>query len=260
MHLPYFLILRKNEIYQLNYICIQSNPRKKITGGFIHKFLANYVSLSVLWDMTLTIYQHICLHSHFTSYKFWERVFFLMMLHCLHFLVYLRGRWFYLCDESNPTSECHGNEKFQSCTNIPCLCWAPGCELRAGEALGSSCSSFVQFAERTSATCSVLCDSVGSRGIHPSTPVTLCKSEYLAETTTGAVPQRALANRNIVPRSGFSWLGSIWTVGSELICSSWELRYKSVPIVPFCNMQIIMSICIFLHFCVWYMYYLRQML
>lgn len=75
MHLPYFLIL-KNEIYQLNYICIQSNPRKKITGGFIHKFLANYVSLSVLWDITLTIYQHICLHSHFTSYRYWERFFF----------------------------------------------------------------------------------------------------------------------------------------------------------------------------------------
>lgn len=74
MHLPYFLIL-KNEIYQLNYICIQSNPRKKITGGFIHKFLANYVSLSVLWDITLTIYQHICLHSHFTSYKYWESFF-----------------------------------------------------------------------------------------------------------------------------------------------------------------------------------------
>lgn len=39
-----------------------------------------------------------------------------------------------------------------------------------------------------------------------------------------------------------------------------SVKNASIPIVPFSNMQIAMNIHIFLHFCVWYMYYLRQML
>lgn len=170
MHLPYFLILKKNEIYQLNYICIQSNPRKKITGGFIHKFLANYVSLSVLWDMTLTIYQHICLHSHFTSYKYWESsfgFFFLMMLHCLHFLVYLRGRWFYLCDESNSTCKSHGNEISQSCTNIHICGWTAGCtDQKWGGTLAPVLFSLLRKQVHHGVSCMFVCDSAGILSQH----------------------------------------------------------------------------------------------
>lgn len=152
----------------------------------------------------------------------------------------------------NQSSKCHGNEKFQSYTNVEICGWAG----QRWKALGSFCCSFLQFRENNSVLC-VCCGSAGILSQHGDS--VLIKFVWLkpnqnqcSRGTQGAFPG-ILAFILVLVVCG-------QCEGSEMICSSWELRYKSIPTVPFCNMQIIMNICIFLHFCVWYMYYLRQML
>lgn len=159
---------------------------------------------------------------------------------------------------------------FQSYTNIHICCWTPGCTDQKCKGTGLLLLQFyaVYWEIKCNTVCPV-CLSVIQQGAFPSTPgvFVLITSGARAGAQTGSVPHSALANssrehsqEHCCHCSGFSWLWSVWETWSKIICSSWEFRYKSVPVVPFCNMQIIMNICIFLHFCVWYMYYLRQML
>lgn len=256
------------KIYQLNYICIQSNPRKKITGGFIHKFLANYVSLSVLWDITLTIYQHICLHSHFTSYRYWESFFFFLndvtlftFLSLFKRKIILPLRWIELNTPNVVGMKGVNHTQIFKSVGAQIFFWLCRSEVERHWAPSAPVCWEVSAAQ------SVVCVCLRFRDPFPAPWWCLWSSHHGAElkpeqdqcprgqTAPGSVPRNAA-----LLCSGFSWLWSVWETWSKIICSSWEFRYKSLPIVPFCNMQIIMNICIFLHFCVWYMYYLRQML
>lgn len=158
---------------------------------------------------------------------------------------------------------------FQSYTNIHIRCWAPGCTGQKCKGTGLLLLQFyaVYWEIKCNTVCHV-CLSVIQQGCDPAHRWCLCWSNCGPElkpeqdqcprgpwqTAPGSIPRNT-----VVLCSGFSWLWSVWETWSKITCS-WEFRYKSVPIVPFCNMQIIMNICIFLHFCVWYMYYLRQML
>lgn len=77
-----------------------------------------------------------------------------------------------------------------------------------------------------------------------------------AKAKTKLVPQRALTNNfrkysqsyYYIIRFGFKQPWSIWKMLPEIIDSFLKIETNAnIPIVPFCNIQIVMNICIFLH-------------
>lgn len=159
---------------------------------------------------------------------------------------------------------------FKSYTNIHLCCLATGCtDQKCKDTRHSLLKFYAIYWEKKK--CNTDCHVCLFVIQYPFPAHKWCLVEVLimlwtdAKAKTKLVLQRALTNsfrkysqkyyyRNC---SAFREPWSIWKMLTKIVLF---LENASFLIVPFSNTQTVMNIHIFLHFCVWYMYYLRQML